>query len=260
MNHLTDEQFEEIMQGQAPPPHLTQCPQCLAILTEKQALANRLRSTFDSVQPHADLAARIRATIKHAKEPVRPPDPAAPTGPIRSHWRLWSSLAAAAAAVIVLIPVITYLIGPSDAQMAQAKLVEIHQHNIADHKEFYTDADPQKLADYFKDKLGFTLALPSLGHGMSIRGCCVAHFRGRIIGSYVVDTQRGVISVIVVTDSPESLGMNPMPRQPKHQQPFWRSSFARCDMVTVRLGDYSYCAVGEVSHEMLTDLLARLLP
>jgi hypothetical protein len=31
-------------------------------------------------------------------------------------------------------------------------------------------------------------------------------------------------------------------------------------MVTVRLGDYSYCAVGEISHEYLTELLSQLIP
>ncbi len=66
------------------------------------------------------------------------------------------------------------------------------------------------------------------------------------------------MSVVVVTDKPETLGMGD--KFERQGRVFWKSSFAKCDMVTVRLGDYSYCAVGEVSHEYLTDLLNRLIP
>ena len=93
---------------------------------------------------------------------------------------------------------------------------------------------------------------------MALRGCCVAHFRGEVVGSYVVETPQGVMSIVVVTDRPQSLGMGQKFQHGKNT--FWKSSFAKCSMVTVRLGDYSYCAVGEISHKYLTELLDRLMP
>jgi hypothetical protein len=74
----------------------------------------------------------------------------------------------------------------------------------------------------------------------------------------VVDTPQGVMSVIVVTDEPHTLGMSS--RFEYKEQTFYKSSFAKCDMVATRLGDFSYCAVGEISHEFLTELLVQLIP
>jgi hypothetical protein len=139
----------------------------------------------------------------------------------------------------------------------------IHQQNLGSHREFYNDADPEKVAEYFKDKLGFAPAFPCTGQGMAIRGCCIAHFKGQIVGSYVVDTPKGIISIIVVTDTPRQMGMTSMSEKAGYNQNLWKSSYAQCNMVTVRLGGYSYCAIGEISkisHEYLRDLFSRLLP
>jgi hypothetical protein len=147
---------------------------------------------------------------------------------------------------------------PPAVVAAQAELVKIHEHNLSANHEFYSEADPEKLAEYFKTKLGFSPTMPRPGRGLALRGCCVRHFRGQVVGSYVVETPQGVMSIVVVTDRPESLGMG---QKFQHgQYTFWKSSFAKCDMVTARLGDYSYCAVGEISHEYLTELLGRLMP
>ena len=109
-----------------------------------------------------------------------------------------------------------------------------------------------------KTHLGFTPVLPKLGQGMSIRGCCVSHFKGKIAGSYVVDTDEGIVSVIVVTDHPKALGMK---QTIQHEgRTFGKGSFAKCNMVTARVGDLTYCAVAEVlPHRVLTELLTCLL-
>lgn len=261
MNHLTDEQFEDIMQGEvSPPAHLNRCKDCREHLAEKQAMAEKLRLAFRSVQAGTALADRIRSQLNLTAAVPQIAEPAERAWLPRLHRRLWSGLAAAAILLVILIPVGLYLTTTSKASAAQEELVKIHQRNLEPHSEFYNSADPEKLAQYFKDKLGFTPAFPCIGQGMSIRGCCVAHFRGRIAGSYVVDTPQGVISVIIVTDTPQSIGMTRMSEQTDHGHTFWSSSFARCNMVTVRLGGYSYCAVGEVSHQVLAQLLSRLLP
>jgi hypothetical protein len=40
---------------------------------------------------------------------------------------------------------------------------------------------------------------------------------------------------------------------------FYKSAFASNNMVCVRIGIYTYCAVGEISHDYLTSLLSQLL-
>jgi len=254
MNHLTDEQFEDIIQGDSiDASHLQQCPECSNRLAEKRALAERLNLAFTSIKPDSDLADRIRDQL----DPTVPSARRESVGIIKT---LWPILATAAAILIVAVPLSLYFAAPSTAGAAQEQLVNIHKHNIQQANEFYTEADPEKLAQYFKEKLGFSPALPCVGQGMEMLGCCVAHFKGRVVGSYVVDTPKGPVSVIVVTDTPKTIGMTRMARKAGDKQKFWKGSFAKCKMVTVRLGDYSYCAVGEISHDQLREFLSRLLP
>jgi len=261
MKHLTDEQFEDIMQGEDTDlTHLRQCQYCQNLLAEKQAVAARLRSAFKSVKANADLVNQIRSQINQSCETAETVKSIQHTWTARLHHKLWPVLAAAAAILVILVPLSLYFGAPPAARAAQAELVKIHNHNLSPDHEFYSDADPEKLAEYFKSELGFSPAFPCTGHGMAIRGCCVAHFRGQVVGSYVVDTPRGVISIIVVTDTPKDIGMTHMPEEIGYEQSFWKSSYAQCNMVTVRLGDYSYCAVGETSHKHLQELLSRLLP
>jgi hypothetical protein len=259
MNHLTDEQFENIMQGEdIDLTHLKQCRDCQNRLAEKQAIAARLRSAFSSTRASSNLADRIQRGIDATAGITMPVQPAERTWLSRRSRQFWPALAAAAAILIVLVPLSLYFGTPSAARAAQAELVKIHNHNLSPGHEFYSEAEPEKLAEYFKSKLGFNPRLPESGRGLSLRGCCVRHFRGKIVGSYVVETPEGVMSVVVVTDKPESLGIKS--KFKKDQYTYWKSSFAKCDMVSVRIGDYSYCAVGEISHEYLTELLSRLLP
>lgn len=261
MNHLTDEQFEDIIRDKAAAPqHLDDCPDCRARLDEKRALAKTLRHAFTSVRPAPALAERIRARLGEASTTTQTPA-IAPRHLINHvHRRLWPVLAAAAAVLIALVPLTLYFTTSSDAAAAHRQLVDIHRRNLAPHDEFYSQADPEKLAEFFRTRLGFTPAIPCTGRGMAIRGCCIAHFRDRIAGSYVVDTPKGIISVIVVTDTPRSLGMTRLRPRPRHGQTFWKASFADNNMITVRLGRYSYCAVGETSQQYLIDLLTKLLP
>ncbi len=258
MSHLTDEQLEEIMMSDSPKPgHLAQCTRCSERLAEKEALANRLRSAFATVKSDQKLKEQIRRQVN-----IRPSETEySKSGPlikIHSRWRKWLAIGSVAAALAIAGPIVFYRTTSSPATAAQAEIVQIHKDNLSSRHEFHSETDPDKLAQYFKDKLGFSPHMPLIDRGMALRGCCVRHFRGQIAGSYVVDTPDGLISIVVVTDPPDSFGTGG--RFERDGYVFWKSSFAMCDMVTVRLGDYSYCAVGETSHEYLTELLSRLLP
>lgn len=261
MNHLTDEQYEDYIQGRIDvSEHVDQCPDCHNRLAEKKALAGRLRKAFGSVRASGELRDRIEQEVLKTKKPSQPAKTEQRPFAFRMITRYWPRLAAAAAILVVAIPLGVYFSSASRVHAAQAALVEIHHHNLDPHEDFFSEDEPEKLAEYFRDKLGFSPVFPCVGQGLAVRGCCIKHFRGQMVGSYVVDTPRGVISVIVVTDTPKSMGMKRMARRADSGGILWKASFARCSMITIRLGDYSYCAVGEVSHELLENLLARLLP
>ncbi len=256
MTHFTDEQLEAMLDEQrASPPHLTECPDCRARLVGRRAVRSRLQSAFAAVGADESLAERIRGRLAVALA-EKPASARTWRGRVFHLPRLFWPAVAAAMVLLAAVPVGLRFLSPATASAEQKALAQIHQHNLSAHGEFYSDDDPEKLAEYLKKELGFTLAMPRQGQGMSMRGCCVRHFRDKVVGSYVVATPHGVVSVIAVTDRPESLGKS---RRFQHQgRTLWSSSFADNNMVALRLGDLSYCAVGEVPHDTLTELLSLL--
>ena len=256
MTHLSDEQFEDVLAGGAPEPdHLVQCEHCRDKLMERRALRSRLRSAFATVHPSAELVSNIQArTRQHVLKSTSIILPA--KGRLFRFAR-WAMPLSAAAMILIGISAFVLFTGSDSATAAPAELFRIHQHSLSPHTELYSDADPESLAGFFKTELGFRPAVPRLGAGMSLRGCCVTHFRDKPVGSYVVDTPRGAISIIVVTESPKALGMKDALPRGKHS--YMAGSFAKCEMVTVELGGYTYCAVGEVSRKYLADLLEQLV-
>lgn len=265
MAHLSDEEFEGLIGGQAAEPaHLAECPACRQRLAEERAMAVRLRSAFESVHAGTALIERIRSQVRAAgavPASVRKAPRAVGRGPklmaMVPSWA-WVGLAAAALLVVLAIP-LSMTSTTRSVAAAEVELARIHDHNLAPGHQFYSDPAPAALAEYFKKNLGFTPAMPELGHGMKLRGCCVDHFSGAPVGSYVVDTPQGAISVIVVNDAPESFSK--AEQIAREGQTLWASSFGHCNMVSIRLNGYTYCAVGdqEVSHDALADLLLRLL-
>jgi len=254
MTHLTKEQLEDILQGYtAEPEHLAQCAQCRARLAEQKALAARLKSALNSVQPPADLIQKIRSQTTAGSSGSSPAPRILRFRDLRTTWKTALS---AVAAIVILAPVLILYLKPTPAHAAA--LVQIHQHNLSETNDFFSASDPNKLAAYFKEKLGFDPMLPQLEHGLQLRGCCVRHFQGDIVGSYVVDTPEGIISVIVVSDLPQDLGMN---KQSEAGSPyvFWTGHFARCHIVSTRIKNYTYCAVGQMTDSHLRNLLSRLL-
>lgn len=250
--HLNDEQFEDAL-GPDPPravaEHLSACEKCRQTLAERMAIRARLQRAFAAVHAPAGLADRIRAQSPSA------------TGTrhmsLSFRRRVWPILAAATAVLVMALPLAVYLAGPSLAQAAQQELVDIHRNNLTDGHDFSSEYEPDKLAAYFRDKLGFVPAMPRLNRGMALRGCCVAHFRDQVVGSYVVNTPRGVISIIAVKDKPEAMGMKAWSTGAGRN--FYSGAFGANSLAAVRMGDFTYCAVGEVPAESLVELLSLLV-
>ena len=247
MDHLTEEQFEDLLGGKLEAPaHLEQCVECRDRLTEKKALAGRLREAFANVEVSPDFAERLRNQIQDKSKPVSTSKTVDHAN--LQHWRnrILSGLAAAAVLMIVAIPVGMYVSDAKQAQASQAELVKMHDMHVnADPNDLLVSDDPEILAAHLKNELGFKPHYPKLGQGLNVRACCVHHFQGEMVGSYVVGTTgKDVISVIVVTDTPKKLGMKKMDTPDESGHQFWKSSYAHCHMVTMRLEEYSYCAVG----------------
>ena len=255
MNHLTEEQFESILQGQTHSSnHLQECEVCSNKLAEKKSIATRLHSAFSDVQANDALTEHIKKRLSvRVHRSVSPPMVNRMRLLPHSHWRYW----AAVAAVLIAIPFIVMLSAPSQAMAAKAELVKIHNHNLDPDHTFFSESDPGKLANYFKRSLGFNPLMPQAGQGLALRGCCVKHFRGKETGSYVVDTPDGVMSIIVLTETLDDLGMDE--KFERSNYTFGKTTFADNNMVSVRIGHYTYCAVGEISGEYLTNLLVNLV-
>ncbi len=260
MTHLNDEQFEDVLQGKIQEPaHLAECERCRGLLAKKRALCSRLQTAFGSVRASNQLADRIRGQIRNGVKQTTPLTPLTitPTASFLRAHRWFVPLTAVAALLLVSIPLIFFFTSPQPATAAQQELYRIHQHGLSPETELFAQSDPEALARHLKNELGFKPAFPRLGAGMSLRGCCVVHFNDKPVGSYVVDTPRGVMSIIVTAEPPESLGMKDRLRRGDHV--YLAGSFANCNMVTVELGGYTYCAVGDVSRDYLADLLEQLV-
>lgn len=258
MGHLTDRQLEQILGGTVPEPtHLGECELCRGRLSEFQALRDRLRVAFASVHADQELSERVRSRLNAPSSGSSIVKPGGKRSGTRVYRLFWRAGAAAAALLLIGIPLSIYLATPETAAAAESELFQIHQHSVSPHTELYADADPKELAEYLKGELGFKPAFPRLGAGMSLRGCCVAHFRNKPVGSYVVQTPRWVISLIVIKTESESMGLKDELQRGDHT--YMTGSFAKCKMVTSELGGYIYCAVGEVPHAFLADLLDQLV-
>ncbi|MHC4985037.1 MAG: anti-sigma factor family protein [Planctomycetota bacterium] len=258
MTHLTDEQFEHVLQGLTPPPpHLDECDSCRARLAEAEAVRGRLRSAMETVTADQALEDRIRAMLPSGGTYRAQRRPAARTLRLPLRRLLWPAIAVAAALVIA-IPLMVFFGAPESAVATEESLYRIHEHSLSPHADFYAGSTPEELAVYLKDQLGFQPAVPNLKAGMRLRGCCVSHFRQKPVGTYVVDTDQGVISIIVLTDRADAAGLRG--QMQVGDRTYETGSFARCQMVAVELNGYTYCAIGETSYEFLIDLLGRLVP
>ena len=158
----------------------------------EKALGKRLTSAFDGVAASDKLVRKIGAQSESKR---------------RLNIKLWPMLTAAAAIFFVVLPLSFHLVKTRSVVATKAQLVEIHLENDAGNRQFFTDSDPVKMAEFFKDKLGFSPAAICTGNGVSLRGCCLAHFKGQIVGSYGVETPEGFVSIIIVDETPRSTSL-----------------------------------------------------
>ncbi|MCH8194400.1 MAG: hypothetical protein IIA65_10350 [Planctomycetes bacterium] len=210
MSHLTDEEFEDLLQGQeSGRDHLDRCRRCQDRLAEKRALAMRLRDAFAAVTPEADLSQRIRSGIGLGTDRGQSAKPGPHVVKISGHRRrVWTTGLSAVAAILLVAFVVALALTPSAAQATQSTLAGIHAINllVGEH-EFWADTDPEKLTTLYGEVLGVEPYLPPVTETLKLCSCCVKRsITEHVVGSYVVGTAEGVMTVAIVRPSPESLG------------------------------------------------------
>lgn len=250
MNHLTDEQLEDLLHGQMPEPgHLRECEVCQSRLAERRALAGRLQTAFTSLQAGADLRDRVvSATQKPSAGAVR-------SLRLRVHRRLWSMMAAAAVVVFCVVAVSLFRQTASHVQASQLALSGIH-HLTLDHPEtLFHDEDPNRMADRLEDITGQRPTLIQPCERWVICGSRTCTFKGRNVPTYMVESASGRVSVVILPETPKELGM-------KHDSArgTWIATCKCCRMAAVRLGADTYFALGDVPHEVLSEVLERIAP
>lgn len=241
MSHLTQEQFEDILRdGAHVPEHIAECPDCRARLEEKRALARRVRGAFSSLQAGPDLLGRIRSGM--AAPETRPR-----IVRMRLHHSFRLGLGVAAAIVIAAITIVFYVNTGSQVRAAQTALVGIHQANLR-----YLE---QSAHGHRPDHSPTT---PCAGCRGEPCNCHIRDFSGQPVTSYVVEGSHSPISVIVVPHSPRALGMTPARRRAAAGQTIWQGGCGGCNIVSIHINGYSYCAVGQTTQEELTRVLSTL--
>lgn len=272
MIYLTDEQIEEILQGRYKEPanlHYLSRKR----LEEMRQMQARLRKAFATQHPSEDLAERIRLAAGLARETplaveLSTGDSASPVharaASIRDRRCLLAALrvlrpvlAAAAAVLMFAIPAAVFFRSEAPAGAAQTELVRMHERNLLGGAGQMMQGGPQEVAEFLRSHLGYVPAMPCAMDPKRTTCCCVTTFRSQRVGSYVIKTPHGEASIIVLPDSPESLGFRQNAYDGKRM--YWLSRQGGCNMALVRLHGMSYCAVGGIPYRQLQSVLNDIL-
>ncbi|MCL5282521.1 MAG: hypothetical protein M1376_21750 [Planctomycetes bacterium] len=262
MSHLTEEQFEDILQGRAEAPeHVDQCQECRDRLDEERALAHRLNKAFSSIQAGADLAGRIRAAIAAAGGPAAGAETRPHIVPLRTRRHIWSGLAIAAALLIVALPRALHIDTGSRVKAAQTALAGIHRTNLDSLEQLMEDDSSPKKCQCTAGKLADGTTMPCCARGLCMCGCRMRDFQGRTVPSCVVEEPNTpAISVVLLPEAPENLGMTPDTTKTVTGQPIWHATCETCNMASVRMGPGSCCVIGDVPMDNLVALLNAFEP
>jgi anti-sigma factor RsiW len=246
--HLNDEQLDDLIHGHGPEPdHLAACDACRVRLAQRRALAERLQSAFTSVEAGSDIRSRILAAVQSASASAAPPRRS------RLRRRLWSALAAAAVIALCVIPLSIFRHTGSQVQASQLELSGIH-HLTLDHPEkLFHDQDPNRMADHLQQATGCRPALIGPCEHWVICGSRSCTFRGRAVPTYMVESASGKVSVLTLSETPGQLGLQ---RDPVLET--WTATCRCCQMAAVQLGKETCLAVGDVTQEVLQEVLNRI--
>lgn len=251
--HLNDEQLEDALREPGShQEHLDQCTDCRTALDNQQETRAVLRNTLGKLSPPDDLEKALRANLAAA---------AKASAKMKNRWRLLLRpppvLAAAAALLIALVPLGIYFGTPSTAQAAQKQLADIHNQNLCACSGSCCGANSQEPCLFFRQKLGYSPAMPKKCPDMSVQTHCVARLAGRDAASYLLNTPSGAVSVVITDHPPEELGLERLAGEDK---PFWCRQSRRMTFAATKLNGRTYVALADkaVPREQLLEVLRQL--
>lgn len=245
---LNDEQIHNALDGNEPA-DLNEADR--QTLRGHRALRDRLRGCFADVAAPAGLADRIRGATEAAINASAGESRVYRMGP-------WLRSGLAAAAVLVLALALPYVFVPqTPIQAAQPQLVHIHEQNLAHEAGFMPAEDPCRVADHMAAETGHRPRMPDC-EAVNVVGCRVGRLWDRAVGTYLVETADGPVSLVVTADPPEKLALR-LPEFTDRDVTFHPCKTDRCNILAVRIGDLTYVAVGQVDHDTLQAVLLALL-
>lgn len=257
MKRYSDEQLEEILQGRQPEPADLDTGSKRRV-AEMRAVRERLRSAFASVHAGGAFAERLgqRLTAAAKPTPVRRPTSRRVLRPW--FWRVGLPAVAAAAVLLIGVPLWMHWSGPGDSS-AQAALVGIHRSILSPPPgmEFIEDDDPERVASWLKERVGVAPTVPCGSSGAAVKCCCVSKFRGKRVGSYMLQCPKGAVTVVLTEDTPGSMRLRHS--KVRNGWTFWTCEYGPCKIAATRVGNLTYCVVGETSHDVLLGVLDQIL-
>lgn len=236
--------------------HLRSCPRCRAELDDIRSFESVLKNAYrNAATPHADLWARIRATV-------------AQTGTARANsgfawWRGWirlASVAAAAAFVAIAITIYEYRvveINTSEASLVAAPAQDLRVFVESRRPMDVATFDAEELQRWFRGKFEFPLPKFNTDTESRLVGGRLCYFLNRRIASLLYRVDGQLISLYVIPErqitlktqtAPAIAGQRALLREDKgYSQVMWQTD------------NVVYALVGELPLRRLVDLSAEFM-
>ena len=250
MNHLSEEQLEDILAGRTDEP-AEMDPASRRKLEAMRAVRHRLQAAMASAEPSASLAEGIAAKLDDADSQAQP-------RVIRFPAWAWKVVAAAAVVTLIAVPIWFQFGRAEPALAAQEEFYQIHHTNLAHGGDFVEMTDPNAVSAHLAPHLQAPLRVP-VTEDVDLQGACAARFRGRAAASYLVRTPHGLISVVVVREDPETFHFDRRHTDLMTDRAVYQGQQDEYRLLATRVGNLTYCVIGQVNQEGLLHIMAILI-
>jgi hypothetical protein len=253
---ITETKLEELVRGETDESELDDEDVASAVEGHR-ALQQRLQTAFNSVRPGIHTFVRIQSAVSSAG--IQPPSDVRHTRPF-PRWHV----AVSAAAMVLVVLGAAMLLGPganpptepgsAPGKIAQAVLAHIHSET-ASHPA-HPSEDWTELRGYLAETTGIAPRRVS-GSRLRLVGGSRTELFGESAASYVMQTPQGPVTVVVMRMHPDRLNFDHCREVDARR--LWACGFREYRMVAVRVGKLTYCCIGKLDHDKLSQILLPLL-
>ena len=251
MMDLSYEQLEDLVRAEGIPAMLDDGSR--RRVTLHRVVRNRLRSACFSQRPAEGFSFRVHAAVREA---MGSPLDAAPR---RRVYTLWPAVISAAAVLLVVIVARPLLLSPPPGSAGQNKVTQaVLAHIHEEHSLYGRPSIPFTRREQFlreiKSTTGLTPVLPGQGR-TEILGGGAPIFFGEHAAAYVLKTSDALVTVVVMRRPPDTLNFDHCWTIEDGDGRRWACGYKTEKMVARRIGDLTYCAIGRLTHQQLSDIL-----